>query len=388
MKRIKLILLILLSVHVVPVEALCCTTAIFSGKVTADGRPIIWKNRDTGFLDNRVEYVPASDSVKYSFIYLSNSADTPEAWSGVNSAGFSIMNSVSYNIRKEADTTPESKMDREGIVMYRALACCETIQDFEKMLDSLEKPMGLETNFGVIDACGGAAYYEVNNYTWIKYDVNEAPQGYLIRSNYSFSGRDGQGKGYVRYDNASINITGYIAQGGRITPCWVMDNLSRSFYQSHYGYNPLKEGYNAFIDKDFIPRHSTSAVTIVQGVKPGEDKSLAVMWCALGYPPVSQIIPLMVSGGDYIPADMKSAATDSRSAACTRAGERRSEIFFKNPDGETYVDLIDVRRYLTQIKPLEDKIFDRFNQMHDYWREKGTVDTRQLKEFYEAVEIR
>ena len=390
MKRRIYILLIVAAALLLPAAAYCCTTAIFSGKVTKDGRPIIWKNRDSGFLQNRVVYVNACDTVKYSFIYLSNSADTPEAWSGLNSAGFSIMNSVSYNIRREGDETPDSLMDQEGFVMYRALASCATLKDFEDLLDSLQAPWGIEANFGVIDASGGAAYYEVNNYCWIKYDVNDpetAPDGYIIRSNYSFSGREGKGQGYVRYDNALHNVGGLLESGGKVDVRFVMDCLSRSFFQSQYGYNPIERGYNNILDKDFIPRKSTCSVTIVQGVQPNEDPSLAVMWCALGYGPVSQIVPMPVCAGDIIPADMKSTPGQINSKACMRALDRRAEVFFK-VGNKTYVDLECVRKYMSEIKDNEDKMYERFIPMQEYWRERSNPDVRQLKDFYEALEIR
>ena len=382
--------MILTAALLLPAAAYCCTTAIFSGKVTKDGRPIIWKNRDSGFMQNRVVYVSACDTIKYSFIYISNSAATDEAWSGLNSTGFSIMNSVSYNIRKVGDNTPDSSMDQEGFVMYKALSSCATLGQFEDLLDSMQTPWGIEANFGVIDAFGGAAYYEVNNYGWVKYDVNDpetAPDGYIIRSNYSFSGREGEGQGYVRYDNALHNITSQLERGEKIDVRFVMDGLSRSFYQSHYGYNPLEKGYNNYVDKDFIPRRSTCSVSIVQGVMPNEDPSLAVIWCALGYPPVSQIVPLMVCAGDMIPADMKSSANQINSKACIRALGRRAEVFFK-VGKQTYVDLESVGRYMSMIKPNEDKMYEKFIQMQDYWRERTTCDIPQLKDFYEALEIR
>ena len=40
--------------------------------------------------------------------------------------------------------------------MKMALEPCKTLEDFEKMLNDLPKPLGVEANFGVIDANGGA----------------------------------------------------------------------------------------------------------------------------------------------------------------------------------------------------------------------------------------
>lgn len=74
-----------------------CTTAVVSGKATADGRPLLLKNRDAGELQNRLVYFFDG---KYTFIGLVNSPDknNEEVWVGFNEAGFGIMNSASYKI--------------------------------------------------------------------------------------------------------------------------------------------------------------------------------------------------------------------------------------------------------------------------------------------------
>ena len=169
-------------------DIMACTSAIFTGKATPDGRPLMWKHRDTGEPNNRIQYFKGE---KYSFYALINSPDffNNEAWTGTNEVGFSIMNTASYNLKD--DDVPSKMMDKEGVVMYKALATCRTLADFEKMLDKYKRPMGVEANFGVIDAEGGAAYYEVNNDSWTKVDVNDpkiAPQGYLVYTNHSNTG--------------------------------------------------------------------------------------------------------------------------------------------------------------------------------------------------------
>ena len=42
---IKLILTLLIYL---PIEGIACTSAVITGKVTTDGRPLLWKHRDTG----------------------------------------------------------------------------------------------------------------------------------------------------------------------------------------------------------------------------------------------------------------------------------------------------------------------------------------------------
>ena len=79
--------------------AAACTSAVISGKITPDGRPLLWKNRDTGFEQNAVKYFTSG---KYPFVGVVNcDVDEPdEIWIGTNSEGFSIMNTQSYNLVK------------------------------------------------------------------------------------------------------------------------------------------------------------------------------------------------------------------------------------------------------------------------------------------------
>ena len=93
MKKIAASLILL----VCCIPAFCCTTVIISGKVRADGKPVMMKHRDTGHLSNDIMWFQGE---KYSFIGLVNT-DEPlkkEVWAGTNSAGFSIMNTATYDL--------------------------------------------------------------------------------------------------------------------------------------------------------------------------------------------------------------------------------------------------------------------------------------------------
>ena len=105
----------------------------------------------------------------------------------------------------------------------------------------MKQPRALETNFGVIDAEGGAAYFEVWDYGYTKYDANDvanAPNGYIIRSNYSFSGAQDEGMGYIRYQNAEYLIHRAYA-AGELSAEWIFKGASRSFF-------------NAMLDSDLM----------------------------------------------------------------------------------------------------------------------------------------
>lgn len=206
MRILRFFSILLLLLPAFPSEA--CTAVIISGKVRPDGKPLMFKHRDTGNLDNTIEYFRGE---KYAFLGLvnrdwrtnpvaKNTNGRPEVWSGRNTAGFCIINTATYDFKD--DDVPASEMDREGLVMYRALEICRTTSDFERMLDTLSRPMGVEANFGVIDAEGGAAWYEVNNHRWVKFDVNEEPSGYRVVTNFTCSGRKEDRKGVDRYEKA------------------------------------------------------------------------------------------------------------------------------------------------------------------------------------------
>ena len=66
MKKILSLLLLI----AVTAPAWACSSAVISGKVTPDGRPLLWKNRDTGFMKNHMTYVKGE---KYDFVANVNS---------------------------------------------------------------------------------------------------------------------------------------------------------------------------------------------------------------------------------------------------------------------------------------------------------------------------
>lgn len=184
-----------------------CTVAVVSGKATPDGRPLLWKNRDSGNEANKVMFFEGG---KYKFIGVVNADDDDgeEVWAGTNSAGFCIMNAASYNVNQEAKEKDGDKrrMDEEGTFMKLALGGCGTVDDFQKLLDDTKNDRGVEANFGVIDAHGGAAFFETDNDGYVRFDADDpkvAPEGYIVRTNFSYSGKPNDGAGYIRFDRMS-----------------------------------------------------------------------------------------------------------------------------------------------------------------------------------------
>ena len=378
--------LTLIFISICIADGYCCTSAIISGKITTDGRPILWKHRDTGEENNRIEYFKGG---KYAFIALVDSPDRGgAAWTGTNSAGFSIMNTASYNL-KDDDV---KEMDMEGELMYKALSECKNLADFEEFLDKLPRPIRVEANFGVIDAYGGAAYYEVNNTKWIKVDANDpkiAPNGYLIYTNFSYTGRFNDGMGYIRHQTAT-EIISRQASLKNITPHWIFNNLSRSYYHSLMGIDLLKDEFSPekgsgwIVDQDYIPRKSTSASVVIQGVKPGENPEMTTMWTILGYPPVGIAVPLWAKAGTEQPGIMLMSKVSENSEMCDLALSLKQNIFsLTRGNGSRYMNFNLIHNssgngYMQQLAPVEKTIYILYRDSIEKWRQNG-IDTNELK---------
>ncbi len=376
-----------------------CTSAVVSGKATPDGRPLLWKNRDTDCLRNHVAWVKGE---RYDFIADVNSdnfARRPEAWIGTNSAGFAVMNTQSYNLVELKEG--EERGAANGRIMYRALEVCATVEDFCHLLDTIAKPSGIEANFGVIDAQGGAAMLEVDYEHYVMYDANDArvaPYGYIARTNFSFAGRVNEGGGYVRYMEAERVLMQASATGG-ITPQGILNDLSRSFHNCLLGVDLRKGDFNVpqgsgwFVDQDFIPRGSTSCSVVVQGVKPGEAAELTTMWTLLGYPPTGIAVPLWVKGGERGMPAMVALDSSLGAAPLSHASLQRAADVFGYRQGmgtDRYLHwecLYNAQGsgYLQQLPPLEAQVFDLSLPVLEAWRKGGCIDIAQQRTLYQNI---
>ncbi|MEG1616636.1 MAG: hypothetical protein RR202_06650 [Bacteroidales bacterium] len=313
-----------------------CTSILVSGKKSKSGRPLLWKNRDTSSEENAVVY---SKEGKYEFIGVVDRKDmrNQQVWMGANNQGFAIINTASYNLKEPNDTTMLA--DCEGLLMCKALSICKDMIDFECFLDTLSRPMHVEANFGVIDAFGNGAYFEVNNFKVRKFDVDESPDGYLIRTNYSFSGREDEGMGYVRYENARKLLNDTLQRGAEFTPELLYGYLGRTFYNSVLDKcaNDVGEMPDWLTDQDYIPRHSTSSAVVFEGVKQGESPQHGVLWTVLGYPPCTVVFPVLMNYPDLLPELLKREG-ESNAPVNALSLSLKNEVFpIKRGNGSKYI---------------------------------------------------
>lgn len=321
-----------------------CTSMIVGARASASGRPLLWKHRDTGTLDNFVQRVPARDKADLDYVALFNAGDSllREAWMGYNDSGFAIMNTASYNL---APDTAKIK-DREGLVMSAALRRCRTFADFTALLDTLPKPMGVQANFGIVDAQGNGGYVETDDWGYKVFPLPAVGPHLLVRTNYSESGNDTDGMGYIRCQNVYSILGDKIKAGAGFEPADFTENVSRSFVHSLMGKDfGADTTYHYVVDQDFIPRRISSASIVIEGVKPGRNDNSTVMWTAIGYPPCSYVVPVTV---DNVPAELQPTAPKGHSPLCDEVMERKAKAFsITRGSGNRYVNL----DYLRSITP-------------------------------------
>ncbi|NQV14634.1 hypothetical protein HQ531_04185 [bacterium] len=392
----KLIILPIVLLLFAMSNAWACTSAVISGKATADGRPLLWKHRDTGFHENKLVFV---EGEKYDFVGVANLVDSSNAeiWMGSNSAGFAIMNTASYNLN--SGLTCDVADDQEGLFMRKALEICASLEDFEDLLSNSSGKWGLAANFGVIDAQGGAAYYETGYYEFKKYDAHDpeiAPDGYLLRTNYSFSGAQDEGYGFIRLQTTSnlfsesmtttkLSVELLLEKGTR--------NLNHSLLKTDVYDTDLPEDANdtRFIPfRDYVVRYNSASTMITQGVLPDEDPQATTMWTILGWQMATIVTPVWVVDAEFLPELLTSR--DNHPAPLNHAAMELKKRCYPNirGNGDDYLNLAPLMNkqgtgFAQVLLPREKKIITETHQYLGKWRKKG-INKRQLKKFNRWLE--
>lgn len=172
MRRRKALLFVFLSLVIFIIQpvgerASACTLIVASGRATASGRPLLWKNRDASNVLNKLMYF---NGKKYNFIGLINSTDASgqEIWGGLNEKGLAIINSQADDLALR-----QKKFDGadNGVLMKMALGECATVDEVEKLLQREKGRHDLSANFGVIDALGGAVFFETSSEYYTRFDT-------------------------------------------------------------------------------------------------------------------------------------------------------------------------------------------------------------------------
>ena len=366
----KIILLIIILSTFCPLAAVAqqgleeCTVGVASGKATTDGRPLLWKNRDTNSRDNEVVYFKDG---RFKYLALTDANSLESAWAGVNEFGFCIMNSVSLDLPGK-----NKKGLHNGTMMKLALQQCVTADDFENLLKQTNvSGRTTKANFGVIDVFGGAAFFETANFSYTRFDATNpkvAPDGFIVRANFAFTGGGDTGK--ARY-NRGRQLWQNAVDKNQLDYRYVLrtvardmaDTVSASYPQEPNGViekypGPLLNTQNA------ISRYNTASVALFHGVKPDENPSLTTFWTILGEPTFSLAVPCWVVAESVAPQ----LDGPEVSSLCSAARDLHRANYFIVSRKKRFLkpDRLPSIRALTY--PAEDRIFDQTDKMMAQWR--------------------
>ena len=345
-----------------------CTIGVAAGKATSDGRPLIWKTTDGVSTGNRVlQYVTDE---KYNFICENMPGRTGATSMGVNEKGFAILNSQS------GDLTGGSSGYGNVSFMWAALGKCATIIDLETFLDSTNVT-GRQTtaNFAVLDSSGATAIYEADGNQYWKFDANDktiAPDGFIIRANFSING--GGEEGLDRYNRSSKLIADFYA-GDSLSFKSILRYQMRDF--SDWDSNPISIPYPGDWSPDTpfgyiytgnsICRLPSLSSAVIQGVLPGEPAKLSTMWELLGQPAAAITVPYWPVGAAPPFSDNNPTALLCDISKCIKA------FLFDYPGNEYYIDTYKLRDeygdglWATTF-PAEDSILTAAENKLQKWR--------------------
>jgi hypothetical protein len=339
-----------------------CTTAVIGGSASVDGRPILWKNRDTEQLENRVVFVRETPH-SYLGVVDADDASGRRVFVGLNLAGFAIMNTVAYNLPKQSDEA----QDLEGTIMADALRLCATVADFEAYLEAnLGRALGSQANFGVIDAAGGASVFEVHNHGIERLGAADSPEGTILVTNFSRSGEEDEGRGYVRFDRLTELFEA--DEDGRYSFDQVLGTFTRDLQNPFlWRLDPaqhasLRADTPHFIStRHTIDRRWTASATVIHGAGAGADPRDATMWVILGEPVCAIAVPLWVEAGE-VPAELdgETAAPINEEAMRLKAVLRP----YRDEERSEYLDLARLDNaegtgWLPVLIAKEKEIFER-----------------------------
>ncbi len=370
-----------------------CTVAVVSGKATRDGRPLMWKNRDTTGLDNKMIYFKGE---KYAFIGLIDARDnkTENVWAGINTEGFAIMNSASADLSEE----PEG-MINNGRFMKRALSECANALDFESLLNRTNGNRKVAANFGIIDAEGNACFYETSNSTFQKFDTKDpkvAPQGYIIRTNYAFTSpvKNGGG-GYIRFERASRLFQAASAEE-RLDYKFILQEAARDLVNEKLNSFPLTDPkvYDSsspvcINTNDTINRNSTASVALFHGVSDTKKAHLATMWILLGQPVCSVAVPLWANA-----ASVPELLSGPETAPLNDLSRALASYLYPDKRGHMsqYLSISRLIHYggegvLSRLSKIENKIFAETEMKLKEWEKKKPAK-QDVVDFEEKIATR
>jgi hypothetical protein len=359
-----------------------CTVGVAAGKATADGRPLLWKNRDTHQRDN---VVLALADGRLPYFALCDAGRNDVVWGGANLAGFCILNAVSRDLPDGNREGPAN-----GAFMKRALQECESVAQFEALLTATnDNGRRTRANFGVIDAFGEAAFFEAGHASFRRFDAASEASGVLVRTNFATSANGERGR------ERCVRAGELLRQANAkpLTTRFLLQQLLRDLQPPPSAAKGDKGRLDA---RETIHRQNTVAGLVLHGVARGDDPKWTVMWALLGPPLFTVAVPLFPAAG-AVPADVAGAPRSPLCDAARRLADAHYETAAASgaeaaDEGEA--EVAGALRWLRadRVAPVrrtilfaEADILARHDEALANWRQGGKPPPKQMRLYQDAM---
>mgnify|MGYP003293940598 CR=1 FL=1 len=138
------------------------------------------------------------------------------------------------------------------------------------------------------------------------------------------------------------------------------------------------------IDQDYIPRNSSSASVVVEGVKKGDNPDATTIWSVLGYPPCSYAVAAWVKAEKEI-APIIAASEDGHSPMNLMAVDLKRKVFpVSRGNGKRYMRVDVIERAIDLLRPYEVQSMQSAAKVRDQIAKKG-FDKNLVREYNQSV---
>ncbi len=364
------VLIVTLSFHSTIAQ---CTVGTVAGEASADGRPVVFKNRDFNFDYQGILY---ESSGTYRYFGVGNSGGS-YILMGLNEKGVAVGNSLMYDL--DGGSGDVDLMD------YLLKNCC-TVDECRDIIENELYPGATPTSsFPLIGENGkafhiekGKNYYE---YDPLDYGPNKVRKyAITVRTNNGHKNSDGsddETTGGRRYYEARDHLHNAVTKNGiyDTDPADSAGVTIAEVIQTLRWGNPGYEGDWTTTTAGNCNSSSLSSM-IVHGINENEDPKIAVMWIAIYKADYIAFVPLWVELGIQGEIPMRIEEGDDTERLCYQAHRIYNK---KDPD--------DYDQYLNpRFEPMEANFIQAVSEARERWFENGFVYPEAKRICDEAVE--
>ncbi|HPG40899.1 MAG TPA: carcinine hydrolase/isopenicillin-N N-acyltransferase family protein [bacterium] len=366
--------------------AACSETGVFaviSAAATCDNCPALWVNHESAHQDIALY---SFRGPRYDFSGVIQNQDTSQVITGVNTAGFALV----YTTTVVSDSVA-GQAHRH--LLKKALGSCANLADFEELLVTHQA----RVNIGCFDANGDCALYEISPHKIIKYDINDssdAPNGWLVRENFSFTCETPVSGSAWRYHRVN-RLLEQAERTHTLDYKYLLQNIARDLCAENLDPYPLpytgsfRDAPAGYIKTtDTINRHNTTLCVVIHGTANIVKSTPAALWIIPGEPVCGIAVPVWAQSGT-IPKELSGKSISNMNK---EVRENAGKLYHKTnlPD---YIDMKTLagsnEAMLSLFLQQENEIFRQTTEFIKNWHNNPSnfreLENWQKKMVYQAI---